>query len=333
MADEGPVKAVLHTRYGPPDLLQFVEMDKPDPRDDEILIAVHATTVSTGDCNMRNFTFVTSSMLPFAKLMFGIGKPWRPRVLGTELSGEVERAGKDVKRFKKGDRIVASTGMAGGGHAQYACLAEKGAVALMPDALSWEEAVAIPFGANTALYFLRDLGKIQAGQQVLIIGASGSIGSAAVQLAKHFGATVTAVCSSANVEMVKSLGADKVIDYTKNDVTASADTYDLIFDIVGATTFHRCQHLLTPHGVFLQNIIGLTDLVRMAWTPIAGGRQLKGGVAREDPERMKFIAELAAAGKLKPVIDQTYSIDEVRTAHERLESNATVGKVVLSVPH
>jgi len=331
MPDEGPVKAVLHTRYGPPDLLQFVEMDKPDPRDDEILIAVHATTVSTGDCNMRNFTFVTSSMLPFAKLMFGIGKPWRPRVLGTELSGEVERAGKDVKRFKKGDRIVASTGMAGGGHAQYACLAEKGAVTLMPDALSWEEAVAIPFGANTALYFLRDLGKIQAGQQVLIIGASGSIGSAGVQLAKHFGATVTAVCSSANVEMVKSLGADKVIDYTKNDVTASADTYDLIFDIVGATTFHRCQHLLTPHGVFLQNIIGLTDLVRMAWTPIAGGRQLKGGVAREDPERMKFIAELAAAGKLKPVIDRSYPLQEIAEAFKYVEQGHKKGTVVITV--
>ena len=325
------MKAIVHSRYGPPDLLQLKEVDKPVPRDNEVLIAIHATTVSTGDCNMRNFTFVTKSMLPIAKLMFGIRRPWKERILGTELAGEVESAGKDVKRFKKGDRIVASTGMAGGGHAQYACLAEKGAVTLMPDALSWEEAVAIPFGANTALYFLRDLGKIQAGQQVLIIGASGSIGSAGVQLAKHFGATVTAVCSSANVEMVKSLGADKVIDYTKNDVTASADTYDLIFDIVGATTFHRCQHLLTPHGVFLQNIIGLTDLVRMAWTPIAGGRQLKGGVAREDPERMKFIAELAAAGKLKPVIDRSYPLQEIAEAFKYVEQGHKKGTVVITV--
>ena len=196
---------------------------------------------------MRNFTFVTRSMLPFAKLMFGIGKPWKARVLGTELAGEVESAGKDVTRFKKGDRVVASTGMAGGGHAQYACLPENGALALKPDSLSWEEAVAIPFGANTALYFLRDLGKIQAGQELLIIGASGSIGSAGVQLAKHFGATVTAVCSSANIDMVKSLGADTVIDYTKEDFTANGQTYDLIFDIVGATTFGRCQRSLkTP---------------------------------------------------------------------------------------
>src|SRR4030095_12792841 len=203
-------------------------------------------TVSTGDCNVRNFTFVPKSMLPIAKLMFGIGKPWKERILGTELAGEVEGAGKDVKRFKTGDRVVASTGMAGGGHAQYACLPETGALEMKPDSLSWEEAVAIPFGANTALYYLRDLGKIQAGQELLIIGASGSIGSAAVQLAKHFGATVTAVCSSANVEMVKSLGADKVIDYTKEDFTKNTETYDLILDVVGATNFDRCQNSLKP---------------------------------------------------------------------------------------
>src|ERR1041385_3874181 len=193
-----PVKAILHTQYGPPDLLQLKEIDKPTPRENEVLIAIHATTVSTGDCNVRNFTFVTKSMRPIAKLMFGIGKPWKERVLGTELTGEVEGTGKDVKKFKVGDRVVASTGMAGGGHAQYACLPEKGALVIKPDSMSWEEAVAIPFGANTALYFLRDLGNIQTGQEILIIGASGSIGSAGVQLAKHFGATVTAVCSDAN---------------------------------------------------------------------------------------------------------------------------------------
>ena len=159
-----------------------MEVDKPAPKDNEVLIKIHATTVSSGDCNQRNFTFVSKSMLPIAKLVFGIGKPWKRRILGTELAGEVERAGKGVKRFKTGDRIVASTGMAGGGHAQYACLPENGALAIKPASLNWEEAVAIPFGANTALYFLRDLGKIRAGQELLIIGASGSIGTAAVQL-------------------------------------------------------------------------------------------------------------------------------------------------------
>jgi len=187
-------------------------------------------------------------LLPMAKLMFGIGKPWRERILGTELAGEVVGAGKDVTRVKAGDRLFGSTGLAGGGHAQYACLPQKGALAIKPDSLSWEEAVAIPFGANTALYYLRDLGKIQAGHKLLIIGASGSIGSAGVQLGKHFGATVTAVCSGANVELVKSLGAHKVIDYAKEDFTNNAETHDLIFDVVGATTFDQLPQLTEAQG-------------------------------------------------------------------------------------
>lgn len=327
------MKAILHTQYGTPDRLQLKEVDKPTPKDNEVLVAIHATTVSTGDCNVRNFTFVPKSMVPIAKLMFGIGKPWKARTLGTELAGEVEGVGKDVKKFKTGDRVVASTGMAGGGHAQYACLPEKGALAITPDSLSWEEAVAIPFGANTALYFLRDLGKIRAGQELLILGASGSIGSAGVQLAKHFGATVTAVCSGANVEMVKSLGADKVIDYTKEDFTKNAATYDLIFDIVGATTFDRCQNSLKPTGVFLQCIMGLTDLVRILWTSIIGGKKLKGGVAMENLHRMNFIVGLAAAGKLKSVIDRKYPLEQIAEAFKYVERGHKKGNVVITVAH
>ena len=327
------MRAILHTQYGTPDLLQFKEIAKPLPKDNEVLIAIHATTVSTGDCNVRNLTFVTKSMRPIAKLMFGIGKPWKERVLGTELAGEVESVGKDVKRFKTGDQIVASTGMAGGGHAQYACLPENGALAIKPDSLSWEEAVAIPFGANTALYFLRDLGKIQAGQALLIVGASGSIGSAGVQLAKHFGATVSAVCSGANVEMVKSLGADKVIDYTKEDFTRNGQTYDLIFDVVGATTFDRCQNSLKPRGVFLQNIMGLTDLVRILWTSITGRKKLKGGVAMENLGRMNFIVHLAADGKLKAVIDRSYPLEQIAEAFKYVEQGHKKGNVVITVGH
>jgi NADPH:quinone reductase-like Zn-dependent oxidoreductase len=327
------VKAILHTQYGSPDRLQFKEVEKPVPKDDEVLIAVHATTVSTADCNMRNFTFVTRSMLPAAKLVFGIGRPWRGRVLGTELAGEVESTGRNVTRFKTGDRIVASTGMAGGGHAQYACLPEKGALALKSDSLSWEEAVAIPFGANTALYFLRNLGKIQAGHEVLVIGASGSIGSAAVQLAKYFGATVTAVCSGANVDMVRSLGADRVIDYTKEDFTKDDRTYDLIFDIVGAASFRRCRHSLKPRGVFLQNIIGLADIGRILWTSVAGRKKLKGGVAMENPERMNFIAELTVAGRLKPVIDRSYPLERIAEAFAYVEKGHKKGNVVITVSH
>ena len=327
------MKAILHSRYGSPDLLQFKEVERPVPKDNEVLIAIHATTVSTGDCNIRNFTFVTQSMRPIAKLMFGIGKPWKPRILGTELAGQVEGTGQNVTRFKKGDRVVASTGMAGGGHAQYACLPETGAMAIKPDSLTWEEAVALPFGANTALHFLRDLGKIRAGQDVVIIGASGAIGSAAVQLAKHFGATVTGVCSGANVELVKSLGADTVIDYTREDFTKNARTYDLIFDVVGATTFDRCQHSLKPDGVFLQNIMELSDVVRVLWTSVASKKKIKGGVAIGNQKGMRLIAELAAAGTLKPVIDRSYPLEQIAEAFKYVELGHKKGNVVITVAH
>jgi len=303
------VKVILHTHYGSPDLLQLKEMDTPVPRDNEVLIAVRATTVSTGDCNMRNLTFVTKSMRPLARLMFGIGKPWRPRVLGTELAGEVERTGKDVKRFKKGDRIVASTGMAGGGHAQYACLPEQGALTLKSDSLSFDEAVAIPFGANTALYFLRDLGKIQAGQEVLIIGASGSIGSAAVQLAKHFGATVTGVCSRANVEMVKSLGADNLIDYTKEDFTKNGQTYDVIFDAVGKSSPSRDKRSLKKNGFYLS----------------------VGSSATLKTEDLTVLKQLIESGKIRSVIDRCYPFAQVPEAHKYVQTQHKKGNVVISV--
>ena len=272
-------------------------------------------------------------MLPIAKLMFGIGKPWKARILGTELAGEVERVGKDVTRFKTGDRVVASTGTAGGGHAQYACLPETGAVAIKPDSLSWEQAVAIPFGANTALYFLRDLGKIRAGQDLLIIGASGAIGSAGVQLAKHFGARVTGVCSGANVELVKSLGADSVIDYTREDFTKNGNTYDLIFDVVGATTFDRCQNSLKPNGVFLQNIMELSDIVRVVWTSITGGKKIKGGVAIGNMANMSLITALAEAGTLRPVIDRSYPLERIAEAFKYVEQGHKKGNVVITVTH
>jgi NADPH:quinone reductase-like Zn-dependent oxidoreductase len=330
---EEPVKAILHTQYGPPDLLQLKEVEIPTPKANEVLIAIHATTVSTGDCNVRNFTFVTKSMLPIAKLMFGIRKPWKTRVLGTELAGEVERAGKDVTRFKTGDRVIASPGAAGGGHAQYACLPETGAVAIKPDSLSWEQAVAIPFGANTALYFLRDLGKIRAGQDLLIIGASGAIGSAGVQLAKHFGARVTGVCSGTNVALVKALGADGVIDYTREDFTENGNTYDLIFDVVGGTTFQRCQSSLKPNGVFLQNIMELSDIVRVFWTSIAGGRKIKGGVAIGNMANMRLITALAEAGTLRPVIDRSYPLERIAEAFKYVEQGHKKGNVVITVAH
>jgi NADPH:quinone reductase-like Zn-dependent oxidoreductase len=325
------VKAVLHSQYGPSDLLQLRDVDKPAPKRREVLIAIHATTVSTGDCNIRNYTFVPKSWLPLAKLMFGIGKPWKERILGTELAGQVEATGKDVTRFKIGDRVIASTGMGLGGHAQYVCLSEQGPLAIKPDSLSWEEAAAIPFGANAALYYLRDLGKIAAGQELLIIGASGSVGSAGVQLAKHFGATVTAVCSGANAALVTSLGADTVIDYTKDDFTRNSNTYDLIFDVVGATTLDRCRNSLKPHGVLLQNILGAADILRLVRTN--KGKRMKGGVAINNQERMRLIAELASAGKLKPVIDRSYPLEQIAEAFKHVERGHKRGNVVITVAH
>jgi NADPH:quinone reductase-like Zn-dependent oxidoreductase len=272
-------------------------------------------------------------MRPIAKLMFGIRKPWKARILGTELAGEVKGAGQNVTRFKTGDRVVASTGMAGGGHAQYACVPETGALVIKPDSLSWEEAVAIPFGANTALYYLRDLGKIQAGQDVVIIGASGAIGSAAVQLAKHSGATVTGVCSGANVELVQSLGAHTVIDYTREDFAKNGRTYDLIFDVVGATTFGRCQDSLKPDGVFLQNIMELSDVVRALWSSLTARKKIKGGVAIGNQKGMRLIAELAADGTLKPVIDRSYPLEQIAEAFKYVERGHKKGNVVITVAH
>jgi NADPH:quinone reductase-like Zn-dependent oxidoreductase len=249
------------------------------------------------------------------------------------LAGEVERAGQKVTRFKPGDRVVGSTGAAGGGHAQYACFPETGAVAIKPDSLSYEQAVAIPFGANTALYFLRDLGRIRAGQDLLIIGASGSVGSAGVQLAKHFGAKVTGVCSGANVELVKALGADNVIDYTREDFTESGHTYDLIFDVVGATTFDRCRSSLKPNGVFLQNIMELRDIVRVFWTSISGGKKIKGGVAIGNMANLGLITALAEAGTLRPVIDRSYPLERIAEAFKYVEQGHKKGNVVITVGH
>lgn len=327
------MKAILHTHYGSPDLLELREVSTPAPKDNQVLIAIHATTVSSGDCNMRNFTFVTRFMLPLAKLMFGIGKPWKARILGTEVAGEIAAVGKDVTRFKAGDPVVASTGIAGGGHAQFICLPEKGVMTIKPESLSWEEAVAIPFGANTALFFMQSLGKLQAGQHLLLIGASGSIGTAGIQLAKHLGATVTAVCSGANAELVRSLGADNVIDYNREDFTKNGKTYDLIFDAVGASSFDRCRESLTPNGVFLPCIMGAAEMAQIMKSSMSKGRKVKGGVAAESQERMDFFIDLAGSGKLKPVVDRTYPLEQIAEAFKYVELGHKKGNVVITVAH
>jgi len=325
------MKAILHTRFGPPEELQLKEIDKPVPRDNEVLIKIHATTVTSTDCNVRNFTFVPGVFqLPARLFMFGVFKP-RIHILGIDLAGEIEAVGKDVSRFKEGDSVFGTPGMKFGAHAEYTCVPEDGALAIKPADMAWEEAAPIFLGASTALFYLRDKGAIQAGHSALIYGASGAIGTYAVQLAKYFGAKVTGVCSTRNLEMVKSLGADNVIDYTQEDFTESGETYDLILDAVGKTSYSRCKNSLKTKGVFLPVVMNLTELVQILWTAMIGGKKVKGGVAGESVEDLYFFKELVEAGKLKPVIDRCYPLENAAEAFRYVEKGHKKGNVVITV--
>ena len=324
------MKAIVHMKFGPPDELQLQEVEKPVPKDNEVLIKIHATSVTTTDCNVRNFTFVTKVFYLPARLFFGVFKP-RVKILGFDLAGEIEAAGKDVKQFKKGDPVFGSPGTAFGAHAEYICVPENGLLATKPTNTSWEEAGCVFLGGHTALFFLRGLGNIQAGQKILINGASGGVGTFAVQLAKHFGAEVTGVCSTTNLDMVKSLGADHVIDYTKEDFTRNGETYDIIFDVVGKISFSHCKGSLKPNGLFLACLMGLTELVQILWTSIVGGKKVKGGIATERVEDLLFFKELIEAGKLKPVIDRCYPLEETAEAFKYVEQGHKKGNVVITV--
>jgi NADPH:quinone reductase-like Zn-dependent oxidoreductase len=265
--------------------------------------------------------------------MFGVFKP-KINILGFDLAGEIEAVGKDVKRFKAGDQVFGTPGgMALGAHAEYTCVPEDGVLTIKPANVSWEEAAAIFLGAHTALYYLRDLGNIQAGQKVLIYGASGAIGTYAIQLAKYFGAEVTGVCSTRNLGMVKSLGADKVIDYTQEDFAKSGETYDLIFDAVGKTSFSHCKNSLKQKGIFLPVLLDLPEVVQMIWTSMTGGKKVKGGPATERVEDLNFFKELIEAGKLKPVIDRSYPLEQTAEAFRYVETGRKKGNVVITVAH
>lgn len=320
------MKAIVCTRYGPPEVLQLREVDKPVPGDDEVLIKVYATTVTSGDCHIRKAEpFIT-------RFVYGLTKP-KVTILGFELAGEIEAVGKDVTLFKAGDRVFAGTGFGLGACAEYICLPESGAVAVMPDSMTYDEAAAIPFGASTSLYFLRDKGNIRGGQKVLIYGASGSVGTAAVQVARIFGAEVTGVCSTANIELVKSLGADKVIDYIKEDFTASGETYDIIFDTVGKTSFSRCKRSLKQNGLFLSTVAGPSQLAHMIWTSLFGSKKMITGVASDRKEDMVFLIEFLETGKLKPVIDRRYPLEQTAEAHRYVDNGHKIGNVVITIGH
>jgi NADPH:quinone reductase-like Zn-dependent oxidoreductase len=329
------MKAIVYTEFGPPEVLQLKEVDKPTPKDNEVLIRIHATSVTTGDVNARSFLFVPPGLGLIARLMLGFRKP-KKAILGTELSGEIEAVGKDVKLFTEGDRVFGIDGNDLGAYAEYKCLPEDRCVASQPVNMTYEEAAAVPAGALTALYFLKDKGNIQSGQKVLINGASGSVGSAAVQLAKHFGAEVTGVCSTTNLELVKSLGADKVIDYTKEDFTQGGETYDIILDsVVGKTSFSGCRNSLKRKGLYLAIAGGLRELIQMLRTSVIGRKKVifGGGTACERKENLLFIKELVEAGKLKPVIDRTYPLEQIVKAHRYVDKGHKKGNVVITVTH
>ena len=326
------MKAILHTRYGPPDELQLTEVEKPVPKEDEVLIRVHATTVTSSDCNLRNLTFApTWSLLPM-RMQFGLREPKINR-LGIDLAGEVEAIGKDVKRFKVGDQVFGRPDPAFGAHAEYICISENGVLTMKPANMTYEEAACLPLAGNTALYFVRDLGNIQAGQKVLINGASGGIGTFAVQLAKYYGAEVTGVCSTSNLDMVKSLGADKVIDYTKEDLAKGGETYDVIFDAVGKISFSRCRDSLKPSGLYLTALPTMAVILQTLWTSMIGGKKVKFGDAKGKAENLIVLKGISEAGKLKAVIDRSYPLEQIAEAFRYVETGHKKGSVVITVEH
>jgi len=324
------MKAVVCTKYGPPEVLQPREVEKPVPKDNEILIKVHATTVTSGDTRIRGFKVPLSFWLP-ARIALGFRSP-KINILGAELAGEIKSVGKDVKKFKAGDQVFAYPGHHGGGYAEYTCIREDSAVAIKPANLTYEEAAAVSFGGNTALYFLTQA-DIEDGQKVLIYGASGSVGTYAVQLAKYFGAEVTGVCSSSNIELVKSLGADKVIDYTKEDFSKNSEIYDVIFDAVGKSSISDCMESLQKEGVYLQAVATPATSLRMQWTSITNSRTLIGGTAVPKTENLNILKKLVETGNIKPVVDRTYPIEKIIEAHRYVDKGHKKGNVVITVDH
>ncbi|EEK91411.1 Alcohol dehydrogenase, zinc containing [Bacillus cereus m1550] len=301
------MKAIICTKYGPPNVLQLQNVEKPKPKKNEVLVKIHATSVSTGDCRIRGFNSPLLFWIPM-RIILGFRKPRKP-ILGVELSGEIEDIGTDVTQFKKGDPVFALTELNLGGYAEYTCVHESGLIALKPTNVTYEEAAVIPFGGTSALHFLRK-GQIKKGQRVLIYGASGSVGTAAVQLAKYFGATVTAICSSSNFDLVTALGADNVIDYMKEDFTKRGEHYDIIFDAVGKYKKSLCTDALMPNGKYVS---------------------VNGMMAKVSKEDMNLLKQLAETEKLKPVIDRTYRLEEIAEAHIYVEKGHKKGNVSITL--
>jgi NADPH:quinone reductase-like Zn-dependent oxidoreductase len=334
MENKGNIKAIIYTKYGPPEVLQLKEVEKPIPKANEVLIRIYATTATLYDCWARSCTAPTGFGI-MTRISSGIRKPKQP-ILGTEIAGEIESVGKDVKRFRKGDQIFACTVWSDmGAYVEYKCMAENGVLALKPTNMTHEEAAAVPYGALTALYFLRK-GNIQKGQKILIFGASGGVGTFAVQIAKNiYECEVTGVCSTSKMDLVKSLGADKVIDYTKKDFTKNftknGEIYDIILDTMGKSPVRRSSRALKKEGVYLFTTFGLPKLFSMLWLKIRNRKEALIGLIEERPEDLVFLKEQIEAGKLKSVIDRRYPMEQAAEAHAYVESGQKKGQVVINM--
>ena len=317
------MKAACYSKYGPPEVLYIKEVEKPVPKKNEILIKIKATAVNSGDCRLRKAD-------PFAvRFFFGLFKPKR-HILGSVFSGEVENVGNQVKRFGIGDEVFGHTDMHFGAYAEYIAVPETGSLAIKPVNISYNEAAAIPFGAVTALHFIKKA-MIKPGKKILVVGASGAVGSAAVQLSRSLGADVTGVCSSANSAMVKSIGASKIIDYTKEDFTQNGETYDLIFDAVNAVSVSRTLKSLNPKGILVLSAAGMWEMFQGLWFSVTGRKRIMTGVIKHSAEDIVFLKDLIEKDKFKPVVDRIYSLEQIAEAHAYVEKGHKKGNLVITL--
>jgi NADPH:quinone reductase-like Zn-dependent oxidoreductase len=319
------MKAAVHTRYGPPDVVRILEVAKPAAKDNEVLVKVHATTVNRTDSGLR-------SAKPFINRFFtGLTRP-RVTVLGNEFAGAVEAVGRGVTSFEVGDRVFGYNGTRFGAHAECLAMPEDGSVATMPAKVTYEEAAASTEGSHYALSMIRKA-KLRRGQDVLVYGATGAIGSAAVQLLKHLGAEVTAVCATKHLELVRGLGADRVIDYTADDFTKDQQRYDVVLDAVGKSSFGRCKRLLKPRGIYLSSDLGplSQNPILALITPLFGGKRVMFPIPKDDQEMVRYFKELLESGAFKPVIDRRYRLDQIVEAYRYVETGQKIGNVVISV--
>jgi len=328
------MKAIVWTKYGPPDGLQLKEVEKPVPKDNQILIKIHATTITAGDCEMRRLELPLMLSFP-VRIYAGFLRPKRIPILGQELAGEVEEVGANVSSYKVGDQVFGTTGFGFGANAEYICLPEKpddvqGTLAPKPTNLTYEEAAAVPTAGFEALHFLRKA-EIQPGKKVMIVGAGGSIGTFAIQLARHFGAEVTGVDSTEKMDMLRSIGANHVIDYTQDDFTRNGESYDLIIDVVGRRGVPRRLKLLKSDGYYFLAYAGFSHILLSIWTSMTSSKKFKIEASSQKREDLIFLKELLESGKLKSIVDRSYPLEQIPEAHRYVESGLKKGNVVITV--